>query len=413
MSRIRISVVAAATWLAAGTAGQTVINGGRQIVGNWDAANAQSTRPAKMGTTLPASCSAGEVFFKTDASAGQNLYLCATANTWTQIAGGGGGGAVSSVFGRAGAVSAQTGDYTAAQVGAIATGGAYADLSASGKIGNSSGTVAAGNDERFADARTPTAHATSHKDAGTDEVATATPAANAIPKAGAAGTLASGWLPAPGGSTLGGVNAKDCTGTGHVLKINTDGTVTCSADSAGSKPPMEYYTAANATISSGYAYGGPWIAPASNSVATNTYNGNPLKRISFNFLDSGTLGIYFEFWLPSDWDGSTITPTLAWHETACTTGQTVLWDVSMACWTGNQATGTGPTFGSVLETTYTKPAGMAADAERYTNISLTSTYIPANCAANSKAMLFIQRNNADTCTGNVQLTGIKMRINRQ
>jgi hypothetical protein len=40
-------------------------------------------------------------------------------------------------------------------------------------------------------------------------------------------------LPLPGSSSLGGVNAKDCTGTGHVLKINTDGTVTCSADSGG------------------------------------------------------------------------------------------------------------------------------------------------------------------------------------
>jgi hypothetical protein len=40
-------------------------------------------------------------------------------------------------------------------------------------------------------------------------------------------------LPNPGATSLGGVQSKDCTGTGHVLKINTDGTVTCSADAAG------------------------------------------------------------------------------------------------------------------------------------------------------------------------------------
>lgn len=40
-------------------------------------------------------------------------------------------------------------------------------------------------------------------------------------------------LPNPGATTLGGVQSKDCTGTGHLLKINTDGTVTCSADAAG------------------------------------------------------------------------------------------------------------------------------------------------------------------------------------
>ena len=49
-----------------------------------DFSAAASTQPAKKGTTLPALCVAGEQFFKTDAAAGQNLYLCATANTWTQ-----------------------------------------------------------------------------------------------------------------------------------------------------------------------------------------------------------------------------------------------------------------------------------------------------------------------------------------
>lgn len=42
---------------------------------------------------------------------------------------------------------------------------------------------------------TPTSHATTHQHGGGDEVATATPAANAIPKAEAGGQLASGWLP--------------------------------------------------------------------------------------------------------------------------------------------------------------------------------------------------------------------------
>jgi hypothetical protein len=40
----------------------------------------------------------------------------------------------------------------------------------------------------------PAAHATSHKHGGSDEIATAAPAANAIPKADASGKLASGWV---------------------------------------------------------------------------------------------------------------------------------------------------------------------------------------------------------------------------
>ncbi len=73
--------------------GQTNINGGREILGTWDASSAAATKPAKSGGTLPATCSVGEQFFHTGAAAGQNLYLCAATNVWTQIAGGSGGGA--------------------------------------------------------------------------------------------------------------------------------------------------------------------------------------------------------------------------------------------------------------------------------------------------------------------------------
>jgi hypothetical protein len=53
---------------------------------------------------------------------------------------------------------------------------------------------ASASDPRFTDARTPTAHKTTHQHGGADEVGTSTPAANAIPKAAASGALAAGWL---------------------------------------------------------------------------------------------------------------------------------------------------------------------------------------------------------------------------
>jgi len=56
-------------------------------------------------------------------------------------------------------------------------------------IGTGAQQACAGNDARLSDARTPTAHTASHKHGGADEVATATAGANAIPKAGAGGTL--------------------------------------------------------------------------------------------------------------------------------------------------------------------------------------------------------------------------------
>jgi hypothetical protein len=57
---------------------------------------APSTAPVKSGTTAPATCTIGELFYNTSVSAGRNLYGCTTTNTWTLLgdggAGGGGGG---------------------------------------------------------------------------------------------------------------------------------------------------------------------------------------------------------------------------------------------------------------------------------------------------------------------------------
>lgn len=53
-----------------------------------DFSAATSTRPLKTGTALPGTCTAGDMFFKTDATAGQNLYGCTATNTWSQQAGG-------------------------------------------------------------------------------------------------------------------------------------------------------------------------------------------------------------------------------------------------------------------------------------------------------------------------------------
>jgi hypothetical protein len=50
---------------------------------------ASSTKPLKAGVTLPASCALGEMFFKTDAPAGLNVFGCVNTNTWQLQAGAG------------------------------------------------------------------------------------------------------------------------------------------------------------------------------------------------------------------------------------------------------------------------------------------------------------------------------------
>ena len=55
---------------------------------NVDFSGAASTKTSKTGTALPATCSTGETFFKTDAPAGQNLYGCKPDNAWSLLSGG-------------------------------------------------------------------------------------------------------------------------------------------------------------------------------------------------------------------------------------------------------------------------------------------------------------------------------------
>jgi hypothetical protein len=53
-----------------------------------DFSSATATKTAKTGAVLPASCSLGEIFFNTAATAGSNIYACTATNTWTVEGGG-------------------------------------------------------------------------------------------------------------------------------------------------------------------------------------------------------------------------------------------------------------------------------------------------------------------------------------
>lgn len=123
---------------------------------------------------------------------------------------------------------------------AVATSGAYSDLTgrptlggaASLNVGTTAGTVAAGDDARLSDARTPTAHASSHVGAGSDAIREATPAQNGLMSSAYATKLegiAAGAnlyvLPAPGTTTLGGVKRNAGSSGQYVTGIDTDGSL--------------------------------------------------------------------------------------------------------------------------------------------------------------------------------------------
>jgi hypothetical protein len=61
--------------------------------GTQDFSGAAHTLPVLKGLTAskPATCTIGELYFATDATAGQNLYECSATNVWTQQLNSGGG----------------------------------------------------------------------------------------------------------------------------------------------------------------------------------------------------------------------------------------------------------------------------------------------------------------------------------
>jgi hypothetical protein len=68
--------------LAGGLAAQTQVDL-RTQARNIDFTGAGSTKPIKSGSALPGTCSLGELFFNTAATAGANVFACTASNTWS------------------------------------------------------------------------------------------------------------------------------------------------------------------------------------------------------------------------------------------------------------------------------------------------------------------------------------------
>ena len=77
--------------IGAVAAGQTQVNLRTQSKAD-DFSAFSSTKPFSANASLPATCAVGQMLFLTTATAGQNVYGCTSANTWTLQSGGSGGG---------------------------------------------------------------------------------------------------------------------------------------------------------------------------------------------------------------------------------------------------------------------------------------------------------------------------------
>ena len=99
-----------------------------------DFGDSPSTRPVKVGTAMPAVCTTGDLFFRSSAAPGSNLYACTATNAWTLLTGGGGSIAPGppNTFMSSDGVTAQWRLFSAGPSGAVSvsleSGGATVDL---------------------------------------------------------------------------------------------------------------------------------------------------------------------------------------------------------------------------------------------------------------------------------------------
>lgn len=208
--------------------------------------------------------------------------------------------------------------------GSAGGGGSIATTTSVLKGDNAGGAVAATANTDFAAAT----HASRHQHGGADEVATATAAANAIPKAGAGGTLAAAWLP--------------ISKVKQTIPLNP------------------------AVITTSATMSGGWALPASSPAVLGTVSvgeatGGQMRRGYIEFGTSADTFAANAFMIPTAWDGSSITAKIGFHlQSGFSGGQSVDFGIDSFCQATNESTAASPTYNagsSVATTISTATAG--------------------------------------------------------
>lgn len=293
--------------------------------------------------------------------------------------------------------------------------------------GSGSATTPARSDHTHTGVYAPSTHATSHQNGGADEVATATPGANAIPKAGGGGTLGAGWIPTLNQSTTGNAGTATalaalpsaCSAGSYPLGVLANGNATgCTVAGGGTPGGTSGQVQANhsgafagvaltATIQLPVAVAQSSTGitglslPAANAPTpdTNTPSGSA-PQVIFGILrfpsGSNTSGQY-HFTAPADIDcASAVDVNFTWRAAAIT--NSVTWGVQ-AAFVASAAVADGLTFLTASEVS-AAPQGTTLQLKTSGVTNITKT----GCAAGSEMFLYLYRKGAsDTMTGDAQL----------
>jgi hypothetical protein len=362
-----------------------------------------------VSTSLPGTCSVGQIYFDSDATTGQNFYGCTATNTWTVMGdGGGGGGGVST------GAQLSANDYTptrtsdtvltlpAVAANAMKIGGSYAcptAISSGATFTITSGTgtlwIALGSDclvkVRHNVVGTCSAGCTAVGSASGFDITDL-----ALYQWG----VTSGVLAVTGTLKLTPYNSVSfLPGTGITFS-NSNGVTTINAAAVPSNP---YLAAAACQNTTAYLL---WDTFTSFQPTPACITGTNITKGVADFPDgANTYSLQQTLILPTDWTG-TLDADIEWLTTA-TTGN-VVWQIQTACTADNAAD--DPVFNTASTVT-----DGAKSTTNYANRATISNIVSTGCDAGEILHLKFLRNPAhgsDTLAATARLVAVVLRYRR-
>lgn len=336
-----------------------------------DFSSAVSTKPVKVGVSLPATCTAGEVFFELNPPTTAALFGCSSANTWVALSG-------SSNMNVTTGSGAPSGACTPGQTWFLDVSATPANLwycNISGAWRQMVDTSGLGPFVMTGQTSSPPGTPPAGSGSAWFDTATGL------------------WRALVGTTTSSTVIPATCSGAQFVNGIAASGTPTCGTPSGGggggSAPQLTQWFHAATCVNSGAVASGAWQMRSDeplNVGCNSLIDGSP-QQATLQFVDTADQFLWLQTMIPAGWTTGEVSLTLASYP-AASTGDT-RFGVSTKCIAAG-----GSTTGSYnTETFQIRSQGTAFTPFMTTFNSLNMT----GCSAGN--LLVIQLRRQPACTG--------------